>query len=171
MNDIVVLFQQTIQLFKGTNHEQVKLTSIQFQDPIDKMVEKEMAQLKVIKDEKEKEEMSKYKERIESVEKLHQVIDALETLNKKYVITKVAQQNETLPMGNRYYVNVWYVEEVDVIKKQSDGEEIVILVCKDCGISFRGKRNLLEGIEGMHCVCCYKNNTTIVPLKKECECK
>lgn len=43
--------------FKGTNHEQAKITSMQYHDPIDKMVEKEMAQLKAIKDEKEQEEM------------------------------------------------------------------------------------------------------------------
>lgn len=118
-HDVKVLFQQTIQLFKGTNHEQVKPTSI---DPIDKMVEKEMAQLKAIKDEKEQEEMSKYKKQITSLEELHQVIDALETLNKKYVITKVIQQNENLPMGNRYYKSIWYVEEVDVIKKHKESE-------------------------------------------------
>jgi len=100
-HDVKVLLQQTIQLFKGINHEQVKPTSIQFHDPIDKMVEKEMAQLKAIKDEKEQEEMSKYKKQITSLEELHEVIDALEILNKKYVITKVIQLNETLPMGNR----------------------------------------------------------------------
>lgn len=164
MNDVIVLFQQTIQVFKGTNHEKIKPTLIVLHDPIDKMVEKEMAQLKAIKDEKEQDEMSKYKERIESVEKLHQVIDALETLNKKYVITKVVQQNETLPMANRYYVSIWYVEEVDVINKQSDGNEIVELVCNDCGTSITGKRILLEGKCCIHSV---THNTTIVPLDKE----
>lgn len=43
MNDVIALFQHTIQLFKGTNREQVKPTTIQFYDPIDKMVEKEIA--------------------------------------------------------------------------------------------------------------------------------
>lgn len=132
-------------MFKGTtNHEQLKITAIQIHDPIDKMVEKEMEQLKSIKDEKEQEEMSKYKKKITSLEELHQVIDALETLNKKYVITKVVQQNETLPKANRYPFNVWYVEEVDVLKKYSDGEEIVKFICKDCGTSFRGKRENKE---------------------------
>lgn len=40
--------------FKGTNHKKFEITSIQFHDPINKMVEKEMAQLKSINDEKEK---------------------------------------------------------------------------------------------------------------------
>jgi hypothetical protein len=167
-HDVKVLSHDVIQVLKGTNHKQVMPTLIVAPDPIDKMVEKEMAQLKAIKDEKEQDEMSKYKERIESVEKLHQVIDALETLKKKYVITKVVQQNETLPMGNRYYVSIWYVEEVDVIKKQSDGDEIVKLVCNDCGTSITGKRILLEGKCCIHSV---THNTTIVPLDKECECK
>lgn len=112
-HDVKVLFQQTIQLFKGTNHEQVKPTSIQFHDPIDKMVEKEMAQLKAIKDEKEQEEMSKYKKQITSLEELHQVIDALETLNKKYIITKVIQKNEFIPTGHKCLFSMWYVEEID----------------------------------------------------------
>lgn len=165
---MIALFQHTVQLVKGTNHEQLKITSVQFQDPIDKMVEKEMAQLKAIKDEKEQKEMSKYKKQITSLEELHQVIDALETLNKKYVITKVIQQNETLPMGSRYYVSIWYVEEVDVIKKQSDGDEIVKFVCRDCGTWFTGKENMLEG---KSCGFCFSHNTTIVPLKKESETK
>lgn len=167
-HDVKVLSHDVIQLFQGTNHKQFEITSVKFLDPIDKMVEKEMAQLKAMKDEKEQEEMSKYKERIESVEKLHQVIDALETLNKKYVITKVVQQNETLPMGNRYLFNTWYVEEVDVLKKFSDGEGIVKLVCKDCGTWITGKENRLEG---KSCGFCFGHNTTIVPLKKESETK
>jgi len=106
--------------------------------------------------------MSKYKKKITSLDELHKVIDALETLNKKYVITKVVRKNETLPKTNRYPFNVWYVEEVDVIKRYSDGEEIVKLVCKDCGTSCTGKRNLLEG---MNCIYCFNHNTTIVPLE------
>ncbi|EEL73108.1 hypothetical protein bcere0027_56160 [Bacillus cereus AH676] len=132
------------------------------------MVEKEMAQLKAIKDEKEQEEMSKYKKQITSLEELHQVIDALETLNKKYVITKVIQQNETLPMGNRYYASIWYVEEVDVIKKQSADDEIVKFVCRDCGTWITGKENILEG---KSCGFCFSHNTTIVSLDKDSECK
>ncbi|WP_257206186.1 hypothetical protein [Bacillus wiedmannii] len=112
MNDVVALFQQTIQLFKGTNHEQFKPTLI-VADPIDKMVEKEIAQLKSIKDEKEQEEMSKYKKQITSLEELHQVIDALETLSKKYLIRKVAQKNEVIPSGGKYLRSIWYVEEID----------------------------------------------------------
>ncbi|QEL68862.1 MULTISPECIES: hypothetical protein [Bacillus cereus group] len=53
MNDMIALFQQTIQLFKDTNHKQFTITSLKILNPIDKMVEKEMAQLKDIKDEKE----------------------------------------------------------------------------------------------------------------------
>ncbi|MCU5028566.1 hypothetical protein [Bacillus thuringiensis] len=123
-HDVKVLFQQTIQLFKGTNQKQVKPTSIQFYDPIDKMVEKEMAQLKAIKDEKEQEEMSKYKKQITSLEELHQVIDALETLNKKYVITKAIQKNEFIPTGYKCLFSMWYVEEIDdTPKKYCSGVE------------------------------------------------
>ncbi|HFK1745821.1 hypothetical protein [Bacillus cereus] len=81
-----------IQLCKGTDQKQVIPTLIVDPDPIDKMIEKELAQLKsIIKDEKEQEEMSKYKKRITSLDELHQITDVLETLNKKYVITKVIQ--------------------------------------------------------------------------------
>lgn len=111
--DVKVLFQQIIQLCKGTNHEQFKPTLIVVHDPIDKMVEKEMAQLKSIKDEKEQEEMSKYKKQITSLDELYQVIDALETLNKKYLIRKVVQKNEVIPSGGKYLRNIWYVEEVE----------------------------------------------------------
>ncbi len=163
-HDVKVLSHDVIQVLKGTNHKQVIPTLIVVHDPIDKMVEKEMAQLKSIKDEKEQEEMSKYKKQITSLDELHKVINALETLNKKYVITKVIQQNETLPKGNRYYVSIWYVEEVDVIKKQSDGDEIVKLVCRDCGTSFRGERKRLEG---MSCIYCFNHNTTIVSLDSD----
>lgn len=112
-HDVKVLSHDVIQVLKGTNHKQVMPTLIVAHDPIDKMVEKEMAQLKAIKDEKEYKDMSKYKGRIESVEKLHQVIDALETLNKKYVITKVVQKNEVIPSGGKYLRSIWYVEEID----------------------------------------------------------
>ncbi|BAR81204.1 uncharacterized protein KNN_00327 [Bacillus thuringiensis serovar tolworthi] len=164
-HDVKTYVHDAIQLFKGTNHEQVIPTLIVVPDPIDRMVEKEMAQLKSIKDEKEQEEMSRYKKQITSLDELHEVIDALETLNKKYVIKKVIQQNEILPMGNRYYTSIWYVEEIDVLKKYSDGEEIVKLVCKDCGVEVKGKRNSLEG---KSCIHCFNHNTTIVPLNKEC---
>ncbi|EJQ44008.1 hypothetical protein IEQ_04795 [Bacillus cereus BAG6X1-2] len=153
---------------KGTKRKQVIPTLIVAPDSIDKMVEKEMAQLKSIKDEKEQKEMSKYKKQITSLDELHQVIDALETLNKKYVITKVVQKNETLPKANRYPFNVWHVEEVDVLKNYSDGEEIVKLVCRDCGISIKGKR---VSLEGKSCIHCFNHNTAIVPLDKESETK
>lgn len=113
VHDVKVLSHDAIQLFKGTNHKQVIPTLIVVHDPIDKMVEKEMAQLKSIKDEKEQEEMSKYKKQITSLEELHQVIDALETLNKKYLIRKVAQKNEVIPSGGKYVRSIWYVEEID----------------------------------------------------------
>ncbi|MGE8013244.1 hypothetical protein [Bacillus mycoides] len=150
--------------FKGTNQEQVKPTLIVVHDPIDKMVEKEMAQLKSIKDEKEREEMSKYKKRITSLEELHQVIDALETLNKKYVITKGIEVRHLIATNQRYPVTIWYVEEVDVPKKYSDGEEIVKLICHDCGTSVTGKRIYLEGKGCLHNL---KHNTTIVPLNSD----
>lgn len=52
-HDVMVLGHGVIQVFKGCNceKEKVTITSMQFYDPIDKMVEKEMAQLKAIKDE------------------------------------------------------------------------------------------------------------------------
>lgn len=162
-HDVKVLSHDVIQVLKGTNHKQVMPTLIVAPDPIDKMVEKEMAQLKAIKDEKEQEEMSKYKKQITSLEELHQVIDALETLNKKYVITKVVQKNEFIPTGWKCLSSVWYVEEVDVPKKYSDGEEIVKLICHDCGTSVTGKRIYLEGKGCLHNL---KHNTTIVPLDR-----
>ncbi|MGN4872537.1 hypothetical protein ACTFSO_11920 [Bacillus cereus group sp. MYBK120-1] len=50
-HDVKVLGYDVIQVFKGWNHEneKVTITSIQFNDSIDKMVEKEMEQLKAIK--------------------------------------------------------------------------------------------------------------------------
>ncbi|SCC01838.1 hypothetical protein [Bacillus wiedmannii] len=112
--------------FKGTNHKQVIPTLI-VADPIDKMVEKEMAQLKAMKDEKEREEMSKYKKQITSLEELHQVIDALETLNKKYVITKKIEYRVLPFTDNKYPANVWYVEEIDdTTKVFCDGEESLL---------------------------------------------
>ncbi|EPZ0458942.1 hypothetical protein ACXI9T_004209 [Bacillus paranthracis] len=114
-HDVKVLSHDVIQVFKGWNHEneKVTITSIQFNDSIDKMVEKEMAQLKSIKDEKEKKEMSKYKKQITSLDELYQVIDALEVLNKKYLIRKLVQKNEFIPSGGKYLRNIWYVEEVE----------------------------------------------------------
>ncbi|OUB57061.1 hypothetical protein BK716_06955 [Bacillus thuringiensis serovar higo] len=112
--------------------------------------------------------MYKYKKQITSLDELHKVIDALETLNKKYVITKVVQKNEIIPSGVKYVRSIWYVEEIDVPKKYSDGEEMVKLICHDCGTSIIGKRIYLEG---KGCIHNLKHNTTIVPLDKECECK
>ncbi|MES5942959.1 MULTISPECIES: hypothetical protein [unclassified Bacillus cereus group] len=52
LHDVNVLGHDVIKVFKGWNREKEKvtITSMQFYDPIDKMVEKEMAQLKAIKD-------------------------------------------------------------------------------------------------------------------------
>lgn len=168
-HDVKVLSCDAIKLLKGTNHEQVMPTLIVAPDPIDKMVEKEMAQLKAIKDEKEQEEMSKYKKQITSLDELHKVIDALETLNKKYVITKRIEAR-CVPVTNmKYPVTIWYVEEVDdAVKKYCSGQEIVKSVCHDCGVGITGKENMLEG---KSCGFCFSHNTTIVPLKKECETK
>ncbi|WP_242476224.1 MULTISPECIES: hypothetical protein [Bacillus cereus group] len=149
--------------FKGTNHE-LKIESIQFHDPIDKMVEKEMAQLKAIKDEKEQDEMSKYKKQITSLEELHQIINALETLKKEYqIIRKIEWSESQFPLPN-FPKNVWYVEEVNASKVSSDCNEIVKLVCNDCGTSFRGERKRLEE---RSCIYCFKDNTKIVLLDKE----
>ncbi|PNS32828.1 hypothetical protein C1640_09530 [Bacillus sp. AKBS9] len=129
------------------------------------MVEKEMAQLKAIKDEKEQEKMSKYKKRITSLEELHQVIDALETLNKKYVITKRIEVIHLKVANQKYPVDVWYVEEIDdTPKKYCSGQEIVKSVCRDCGTWITGKENMLEG---KSCGFCFSHNTTIVPLDSD----
>lgn len=80
---------------------------------VDRVVEKEMAQLKAIRDEKEQEKMSKYKKQITSLEELHQVIDALEILNKKYVITKRIEVIHLKVANQKYPATIWYVEEVE----------------------------------------------------------
>ncbi|OSY06761.1 hypothetical protein S2E19_06026 [Bacillus mycoides] len=53
--DVKSYVHDVFKLFKEWNckKDKVTITSIQFHDPINKMVEKEMAQLKAIKDEKE----------------------------------------------------------------------------------------------------------------------
>ncbi|MEN3130370.1 hypothetical protein [Bacillus albus] len=108
--------------------------------------------------------MCSYKKCIESLDELHKVIDALETLKKEYQIIKKIEWSKPQSALPKLPKNVWYVEEVDASKIFSDGEEIVKLVCNDCGTSCRGKRNLLEG---MSCIYCFNHNTTIVCLDKE----
>ncbi|MCR6850707.1 hypothetical protein P5G86_18970 [Paenibacillus jamilae] len=113
--------------------------------------------------------MFSYKKRIESLDELHKVIDALETLKKEYQIIKKIEWSEPKSPLPKLPKNVWYVEEVDTSKIFfTDADAIVKLVCKNCGISCRGKRNLLEG---MSCIYCFNHNTTIVSLDKEFECK
>ncbi|MDO3374703.1 hypothetical protein QJ529_18725 [Bacillus paranthracis] len=63
--------------------------------------------------------------------------------DEKSINTKIIQHNHPI------------VEEV---------EEVVKLVCKDCGISITGKRVSLEGKGCIHSV---THNTTLVPLDKE----
>lgn len=60
-HDVKAYVHDVIRLFKEWNHEKEKVTiaSMQFHDSIDKMVEKEMAQLKSIKEEEEREEMAR----------------------------------------------------------------------------------------------------------------
>ncbi|OUB88759.1 hypothetical protein BK784_27110 [Bacillus thuringiensis serovar medellin] len=113
--------------------------------------------------------MFSYKKRIESLDELHKVIDALETLKKEYQIIKKIEWSEPKSPLPKLPKNVWYVEEVNISKVFfTDADAIVKLVCKDCGTSCTGKRNLLEG---MNCIYCFKHNTTIVPLDKESESK
>ncbi|MGG5740483.1 hypothetical protein [Bacillus cereus group sp. IBL03679] len=112
--------------------------------------------------------MRRYKKRIESLEELHKVMEALDVLEKTYVITKEMEQKTTAITKEEYSVVSWRVEEVDTFKDFCDGEEIVKLVCNDCGTSFTGKRILVEGKGCIHSV---THNTTIVPLDKESECK
>ncbi|HDR7708587.1 TPA: hypothetical protein QCX89_000491 [Bacillus cereus] len=108
--------------------------------------------------------MSKYKKQITSLEELHQIINALETLKKEYqIIRKIEWSESQFPLPN-FPKNVWYVEEVNVSKVSSDCNEIVKLVCNDCGTSFRGERKRLEG---RSCIYCFKHNTKIVLLDKE----
>jgi len=60
-HDVKAYVHDVIRLFKEWNYEKEKVTivSMKFHDSIDKMVEKEMAQLKSIKEEEEREEMAR----------------------------------------------------------------------------------------------------------------
>jgi hypothetical protein len=56
--------------------------------------------------------MSKYTEHVESVESLHQVMEALDVLGKEYVITKKIEVRKMIISQEEFQVNVWHVEEV-----------------------------------------------------------
>ncbi|HDR3902944.1 TPA: hypothetical protein QCO88_005630, partial [Bacillus cereus] len=92
------------------------------------------------------------------------VIDALETLKREYQIIKKIEWSVPKSPLPKLPKNVWYVEEIDASKVFSDGEEIVKLVCNNCGTAITGKRNLLEGKCCIHSV---THNTTIVPLDSD----
>lgn len=105
-----------------------------------------------------------YKKRIESVDELHKTMEALDILGKEYIVQKKIEY-KTVPINeHKYPVNVWFIEEVNTSKVFSDDDEIVKLVCNDCGTSFRGERKRLEG---RSCIYCFKHNTTIISLDKE----
>ncbi|MGG0008364.1 hypothetical protein [Bacillus tropicus] len=57
--------------------------------------------------------MYMYHKRIESVSELHEVIDALETLKRKYQIIKKIEWSEPKSPLPKLPKNVWYVEEVE----------------------------------------------------------
>nr|WP_207193735.1 hypothetical protein [Bacillus sp. TH13] len=91
-------------------------------------------------------------------------MEALDTLGKEYIVQKKIEY-KTVPINkHKYPVNVWFIEEVNTSKVISDGNEIVKLICNDCGTSITGKRILLEG---KCCIHNLKHNTTIVLLDKE----
>ena len=56
--------------------------------------------------------MTVYKKRIESLDELHEVIDALETLGKEYMINKSIEWSDPKPPLPKLPKNVWDVEEV-----------------------------------------------------------
>lgn len=104
-----------------------------------------------------------YKKRIESLDELHKVMEAMDTLGKEYIVQKKIEY-KTVPINkHKYPVNIWFIEEVNASKVSSDCNEIVKLVCNDCGTSFRGERKRLEG---RSCIYCFKHNTKIVLLDK-----
>lgn len=70
----------------------------------------------------------------------------------KCINTKIIQHNHP------------FAEEVDASKVFVDSEEMVKLVCNDCGISITGKRVSLEGKGCIHSV---THNTTLVSLNNE----
>ncbi|SCN42941.1 Uncharacterized protein BC88300_04634 [Bacillus cytotoxicus] len=78
---------------------------------------------------------------------IEHVDDLTERIN-----TKIVQHNHPI------------MEDVGSSKVFVDGEEVVKLVCCDCGVDVKGKRISLEG---KSCIYCFNHNTTIVPLDKE----
>ncbi|PFS09624.1 hypothetical protein COK55_27095 [Bacillus cereus] len=82
--------------------------------------------------------MGLYKKCIESSEELHKVMEALDALEKTYVITKEMEHETTAITKEEYSVVSWHVEEVDTSKVFftdadataklvfCDGEELVL---------------------------------------------
>lgn len=160
-HDVKVLSHNVVQMLKGNNNKREIPTLIVMHDPIDKMVEKEMAQLKLINEERREKEMSKYKERFTSLEEVKQVIEALETLGKEYTVTKKIKYGNVPITKDIYPISVWDIEELETSKMFTNREEIVKLVCQDCGTSITGKRISLEGKNCIHNV---THKTILVPL-------
>ncbi|MEN3133092.1 hypothetical protein [Bacillus albus] len=76
--------------------------------------------------------MCKYKKRIESLDELHKVIDALETLKKEYQIIKKIEWSEPKSPLPKLPKNIWYVEEVEAPKVFfADADAIVRIICKE----------------------------------------
>lgn len=67
--------------------------------------------------------MSRYKKRIESLEELHRVMEALDALEKIYVIAKEIEYKTTAITEEEYSVVSWYVEEIDTSKVFTDIKE------------------------------------------------
>ncbi|WP_144489665.1 hypothetical protein [Bacillus thuringiensis] len=78
-----------------------------------------------------------YKKRIESLDELHQVIEALETLGKEYMIVKRIEWSEPKPPRPKLRKNVWDVEEVGAKAFFTDANTNVKLICKECGTSMK----------------------------------
>ncbi|ETT88868.1 hypothetical protein C175_00145 [Bacillus cereus] len=90
----------------------------------------------------------------QSIDKINRTyihIEHVPSDNKRFN-TEVIQHNHPIAEG------------VSTSKVFADGEEVVKLVCKDCGISITGKRVSLEGKGCIHSV---THNTTLVLLNKE----
>ncbi|HEK9103315.1 TPA: hypothetical protein SUB30_004789 [Bacillus pseudomycoides] len=55
--------------------------------------------------------MNKYTEDVESVESLHRVMEALDILEKEYVITKKIEVRKMVISKEEFKVNIWHIEE------------------------------------------------------------
>lgn len=109
-HDVKVLGHDVIKLFKATNHEQVKATLIVAHDPIDKMVEKEMAQLKAIKDDKECKDMCDVRTEINYYH-THKCLACGHQDRVNYPSKEAYQEVTVCPKCNGAFVDMWKLEK------------------------------------------------------------